>query len=748
MKLKEIQYIDPNLFSPKDAWDKLSLTEKAEMMKVAVSHGIMDLKEIRDKYNEYAAGGSLPQTDWSYDSWKKQIATYKGINVDSDRTYDYEGFFRKYPQEAWAMLRNDPNAHFSDEFKTVYHPTFSAPSPNNDGSIYSGVKHPLFNPEGLTGGTWSPDYKSFTMSPDGYRGPVSMDERKWYLENTEDNGVQLREANGSIPIYDNIPWAGVLPAVTVTGRKHSIGGPLVDYLQNEYSKGGGIYIKPSHRGRLTELKKRTGKTEAELYNDGNPAHKKMVVFARSARKWKHSLGGYLLQDAMAHVYGPGGDITYGYPFYSYDNNGQLILDENGKPIINYNATIPEVTIIPDSKKSPAQRNEDERARQKNLRDYDENRSREYTTRQVAQAQRNWENSDEKKALDYAQSAAMGIGIGADIVSGLPIYSSLKGASTLSRAESPLEYAEGTLWLTPILGKTYQYTKPIVTEATQEAARQIQNVGREMGNPFAFAENMYNFARRKSIPFSEKQAAAQRMEDLIHSPEYIQKQKNAGLSDSEILDFQNMVSRRLNNGNFPAYTMKRKSNGLSLTLPKPFGGIYLREGMPSSDFLNSFDHEVAHYSTVNFGKDGNGFLGWLNKENPAVMEKVMNHNINLVPYRNRRDALKVRDARNLDASNDWYNNPKNQDRLSYYRDEQELRSNAYAMLQEAQRRGMTIDEFVDYYTMQSTGEIFDFAPSSLKFMNYAYTPENLKKYLKGVLSISTPLTLGIKAIDND
>lgn len=56
---------------------------------------------------------------------------------------------------------------------------------------------------------------------------------------------------------------------------------------------GDIHIKPSHRGRLTELKKRTGKSEAELYNDGNPAHKKMVVFARNARKWNHADGGYL-----------------------------------------------------------------------------------------------------------------------------------------------------------------------------------------------------------------------------------------------------------------------------------------------------------------------------------------------------------------------------------------------------------------------------------------------------------------------
>ena len=48
-----------------------------------------------------------------------------------------------------------------------------------------------------------------------------------------------------------------------------------------------IHIKPANRGKLTRLKARTGKSESELYNDGNPAHKKMVVFARNARKWKH-----------------------------------------------------------------------------------------------------------------------------------------------------------------------------------------------------------------------------------------------------------------------------------------------------------------------------------------------------------------------------------------------------------------------------------------------------------------------------
>lgn len=49
----------------------------------------------------------------------------------------------------------------------------------------------------------------------------------------------------------------------------------------------GIHIKPENRGKLTRLKKRTGKSEAELWKEGNPAVRKMITFARNSRKWKH-----------------------------------------------------------------------------------------------------------------------------------------------------------------------------------------------------------------------------------------------------------------------------------------------------------------------------------------------------------------------------------------------------------------------------------------------------------------------------
>lgn len=87
-----------------------------------------------------------------------------------------------------------------------------------------------------------------------------------------------------------------IPDSTYTNRAFEEAAAERGYMKD----GGKIYIKPSHRGRLTELKEMTGKTEAELYNDGNPAHKKMVVFARNARKW-HGDGGLL--DKLGSVYG-------------------------------------------------------------------------------------------------------------------------------------------------------------------------------------------------------------------------------------------------------------------------------------------------------------------------------------------------------------------------------------------------------------------------------------------------------------
>jgi len=54
-----------------------------------------------------------------------------------------------------------------------------------------------------------------------------------------------------------------------------------------------INIKPSHKGRFTEYKKRTGKTTTEALHSKDPHVRQMANFARNAKKWKHEDGGLL-----------------------------------------------------------------------------------------------------------------------------------------------------------------------------------------------------------------------------------------------------------------------------------------------------------------------------------------------------------------------------------------------------------------------------------------------------------------------
>ena len=85
----------------------------------------------------------------------------------------------------------------------------------------------------------------------------------------------------------------VLGITSPQGSDNSLASTISMLTGSGFAKGGKIHIKPSHRGRLTELKKRTNKSEAELYKTGGPAVRKMITFARNARKWKHGLGGPL-----------------------------------------------------------------------------------------------------------------------------------------------------------------------------------------------------------------------------------------------------------------------------------------------------------------------------------------------------------------------------------------------------------------------------------------------------------------------
>ena len=48
--MREIQYISSDFLAPRDAWDRLSISEQTAMMEAAVSEGVFDLSEIRKRY--------------------------------------------------------------------------------------------------------------------------------------------------------------------------------------------------------------------------------------------------------------------------------------------------------------------------------------------------------------------------------------------------------------------------------------------------------------------------------------------------------------------------------------------------------------------------------------------------------------------------------------------------------------------------------------------------------------------------
>lgn len=100
---------------------------------------IEDAGRISDEeyYNIMEGVAERNYRDWGFPN--SDAALLYTLN---NNTYNYRGYYNKYP-------KGDGNAknHWTDDFKTVYHPSFS------NESIYSGKKS-QYNPKGLKGGYW------------------------------------------------------------------------------------------------------------------------------------------------------------------------------------------------------------------------------------------------------------------------------------------------------------------------------------------------------------------------------------------------------------------------------------------------------------------------------------------------------------------------------------------------------------------------------------------------------------------
>lgn len=118
-------------------------------------------------------------------------------------------------------------------------------------------------------------------------------------------------------------------------------GGLLD-MNNQYSDGGKIYIKPENRGKFTALKERTGKSATWFKEHGTPAQKKMATFALNSRHWSHDYGGTLsthgldLSNGVVHINAGGLHSTNPYEGVQMgvDSQGIPNLVEEGEVIFN------------------------------------------------------------------------------------------------------------------------------------------------------------------------------------------------------------------------------------------------------------------------------------------------------------------------------------------------------------------------------------------------------------------------------
>lgn len=235
-------------------------------------------KEVNDIIDAYLYGKPIDEDVYNL----KKVAQGENFGVHTDYiNKNYSSKRKKIPvYEAKGTLKNFelydelPKDYIPQSWEGAEHGFYTGTTDLNVGGHLMqvanhsrGTKYPMVRKQDI----WK-------FNPKDYY-------KKWIEDDIDfDRYSPLQKAliYGGLKLVD----AAGTPVVTRTKWTSHIDDALYG-VELPFKYGGSIHIKPSHRGRLTELKARTGKSEAELYNDGNPAHKKMVVFARNARKWKH-----------------------------------------------------------------------------------------------------------------------------------------------------------------------------------------------------------------------------------------------------------------------------------------------------------------------------------------------------------------------------------------------------------------------------------------------------------------------------
>ena len=248
-----------------------------------------------------------------------------------------------------------------------------------------------------------------------------------------------------------------------------------------------------------------------------------------------------------------------------------------------------------------------------------------------------------------------------------------------------------------------------------------------------------------IPLFMREKTTDNYLDFVGSKDYLNRFKKSGLSDDHYNYMLDIADRRLNDGDFPSHVADdiKKVNedpidaaGLSVVDPNDFRyGISLNRKSyePLAEVL---DHETSHWATANIGLDdvyNTKVAQFTGEPNVGLIKDIMKYNESLIP-----NKLSVEEStKRMMKLNESLTPEQAKDQYSYLIDPQEMRSEAYAVIQQAKREGLSIDEFIKE-NFNKNGEIKGYASEQLKRLSYVLTIDDIKKFVNNLLSIATPI----------
>lgn len=274
-------------------WNELTMSERAEAIRVAVKNGITDLGSIRDKYNEFAEGGDLNSIPDNRSVWE-------------GNKYEDGGIFENEVVDNIASFL--PILGTAEDAYTFY----KDPSLANAGWLTASLASDIFT--GGMAGRAIKAVRAANKAVDAANATTKAARRTWKANKlanvTGQNGPNTRRSIEAVKAAGDSRNAAIrrandalFGAGVSVGIDQGLNGFLnvaqqdllpTFGLDNQYAKGGSIHIKPSKRGTFTAAAKKHGKSVQEFASQVL-AHKenyssamvKKANFAKNASKWKH-----------------------------------------------------------------------------------------------------------------------------------------------------------------------------------------------------------------------------------------------------------------------------------------------------------------------------------------------------------------------------------------------------------------------------------------------------------------------------